>query len=313
MAEDPRSEQSDDMPVFPFEPDQITRGIFRVIEPSDMRSRQDVEALMRLMWQERECAFLYYVPKNGPGSAPLAQARDGGELLMDEMKRRYYAHPRYAHDYVHIPDRNGSYRWPWEKEVVEKGPEYGEIRLQLTARKITEFDAMYKIQLEQKHLRKERPSDKLAKMVQPIHFEDFDGHQFECLVFAYHLRTEKWRTLEWYGQTGSDLGRDIWGERETGGALCIQCVNRKATVATKITRDLDKIVRARGGVPDSVLVVCQSDVSAKLRDKIKEHAQKKGIAQCDIWVRPGVRRAVATGCGKPSATLHSRRDVSRRS
>ena len=22
---------------------------------------------------------------------------------------------------------------------------------------------------------------------------------------------EKWRSLEWYGQTGSDLGRDIWG------------------------------------------------------------------------------------------------------
>ena len=51
---------------------------------------------------------------------------------------------------------------------------------------------------------------KPSKYVQPIHFEDFDGSQFERLVFAYHARAEKWKSLEWYGQTGSDLGRDIW-------------------------------------------------------------------------------------------------------
>ena len=62
-----------------------------------------------------------------------------------------------------------------------------------------------------------------AKYVQPIHFEDFDGAQFERLIFAYHARTEKWRSLEWYGQTGSDLGRDIWGIREGGGeTVCVQ-------------------------------------------------------------------------------------------
>jgi hypothetical protein len=42
-----------------------------------------------------------------------------------------------------------------------------------------------------------------ASYVQPIHFEDFDGSQFERLVFAYHWRSENWRSLEWYGQVGS--------------------------------------------------------------------------------------------------------------
>jgi hypothetical protein len=64
-----------------------------------------------------------------------------------------------------------------------------------------------------------------ANHVQPIHFEDFDGLQFERLVFAYHGRTEKWHSLEWYGQTGSDLGRDIWGIRDQGETVCVQCVN----------------------------------------------------------------------------------------
>ncbi|MDB5353717.1 MAG: hypothetical protein JWN24_170 [Phycisphaerales bacterium] len=124
---------------------------------------------------------------------------------------------------------------------------------------------------------------KPARTVQPVHFEDFSGHQFERLVFAYHLRSDKWRSLEWYGQSGGDLGRDIWGERQTGGSLCIQCVNRQTLVATKVTKDLDKIVRARSGVPDSFLVVCASAVSGKVRDKVKEHAEKLGIGQCDIW------------------------------
>jgi len=39
-----------------------------------------------------------------------------------------------------------------------------------------------------------------AAYVQPIHFEDFDGSQFERLVFAYHARTGKWKSLEWYGK-----------------------------------------------------------------------------------------------------------------
>jgi hypothetical protein len=49
---------------------------------------------------------------------------------------------------------------------------------------------------------------KPTSYVQPIHFEDFDGAQFERLVFAYHARAESWKSLEWYGQAGSDLGRD---------------------------------------------------------------------------------------------------------
>jgi len=43
-----------------------------------------------------------------------------------------------------------------------------------------------------------------GRLVQPIHFEDYDGRQFERLVFAYLLRTRSWRKLDWYGQVGDD-------------------------------------------------------------------------------------------------------------
>jgi hypothetical protein len=63
---------------------------------------------------------------------------------------------------------------------------------------------------------------KPATSVHPIHFEDLDGSEFERLVLAYHWRTDHWRSLEWYGQAGSDLGRDIWGIRDDGETVCIQ-------------------------------------------------------------------------------------------
>jgi hypothetical protein len=128
---------------------------------------------------------------------------------------------------------------------------------------------------------------KPAKYVQPIHFEDFDGTQFERLVFAYHARTDTWRSLEWYGQVGSDLGRDIWGIRDDGTpigeSICIQCVNRKNLTFTKAKEDLAKVLGAVNGVPKRFRVVTRSKVSAGLRDKIKSHAKLNRIDQCDVW------------------------------
>jgi hypothetical protein len=124
---------------------------------------------------------------------------------------------------------------------------------------------------------------KPATSVHSIHFEDLDGSEFERLVFAYHWRTDKWRSLEWYGQAGSDLGRDIWGVREDGETVCIQCVNRKNLTFTKIADDIAKVLKARNGVPHRFRVVAQSKISAKMRDKIKPHVLSVGVKECDTW------------------------------
>lgn len=124
---------------------------------------------------------------------------------------------------------------------------------------------------------------KPAISVHPIHFDDLDGSDFERLVFAYHWRTDYWRSLEWYGQAGSDLGRDIWGVREDGKMVCIQCVNRKNLTFTKIANDIAKVLKAPNGAPHRFRVVAQSKVSAKMRDKIKSHVLSLGVKECDTW------------------------------
>jgi hypothetical protein len=122
-----------------------------------------------------------------------------------------------------------------------------------------------------------------AKYVHPINFSGFSGAQFERLVFAYHVRAETWQSLEWYGQTGADLGRDIWGVRNDGESICIQCANRKSLAFTKIRTDLAKILKSDHGIPQRFRVIAGCDISAKTRDSILKHAKSVGISSCDLW------------------------------
>jgi len=128
---------------------------------------------------------------------------------------------------------------------------------------------------------------KPASYVQPIHFEDFDGSQFERLVFAYHWRSEKWLSLEWYGQAGSDLGRDIWGVRrgdmKDSASLCIQCVNRTRLTFSKAEADIGKVLKAENGKPHHFRIVASSNISANMRDKVKKYVKSLGVCECDIW------------------------------
>jgi len=126
------------------------------------------------------------------------------------------------------------------------------------------------------------------RIVQPIHFEDFDGHQFERLVFAYLIRTDNWLSLEWYGQTGSDSGRDIWGIREREGhpqgqKVCVQCANHKSLAYKKVQEDFEKILKGPNGKPDAFIVVAGGTVSATLRDKTKKLCEKKQVYASEIW------------------------------
>jgi hypothetical protein len=127
-----------------------------------------------------------------------------------------------------------------------------------------------------------------AGFVQPVHFEDFAGSQFERLVFAYHARTDRWLSLEWLGQTGKDKGRDILGVREVDGqkdgeTVCILCANWQKLSLTKVKSDIDKVVKPPAHKPDRIRVVCGHDIPAGLRDKAKKHAESKGIYKCDLW------------------------------
>lgn len=127
-----------------------------------------------------------------------------------------------------------------------------------------------------------------ARMVQPVHFEDFGGHQFERLAFAYHARTDRWISLEWLGQSGKDKGRDIVGVRavdwrKDGRAFCVLCANWKKLTLAKVEEDLDKALKSLTRAPEKVRVICGHRIGAKLRDDAKNYAETKGIYDCELW------------------------------
>lgn len=119
--------------------------------------------------------------------------------------------------------------------------------------------------------------------VRPVHFEDFSGEQFERLVLAYHVRVGPWQSVEWYGQVGSDLGRDIWASDDAGRNICVQCANRHPLPFAKVEADIKKVVAASKGLPDVFRLVAGGTISANMRDKIKRSAKSRGIKGCDIW------------------------------
>jgi hypothetical protein len=118
--------------------------------------------------------------------------------------------------------------------------------------------------------------------VKRIHFEDLGGEDFERLVVAYLTASKKWRwkILEWVGQSGSDGGRDIWGEVAKGQTWCFQCANHAQLAAQKITDDFDKL-KKHHTIPQNFVAVCGSKISAAFREKVKVHT--KGLTNCQVW------------------------------
>ncbi|MFT3821842.1 MAG: hypothetical protein QM750_30185 [Rubrivivax sp.] len=141
-----------------------------------------------------------------------------------------------------------------------------------------------------------------ATTVQPIHFEDYSGAQFERLVFAYHVRSDKWLQLEWYGQVGGDRGRDIWGVRDNGTpggeAVCVQCANHGQLTFAKAKGDIDKVLKAPNGTPTCFRLVTRAKVSAAMRDKIKAYALNNGIQMCEVWSGPEFEECLRQPCAE---------------
>lgn len=122
--------------------------------------------------------------------------------------------------------------------------------------------------------------------VRPVHFEDFGGHEFERLVFAY-LLWAGWRDVAWYGQTGSDQGRDIIGtepfDDEPDRRTVVQCVNRATLTLAKAKHDMKGAVAAATGAPNAFRFVCRSNVSSQRRDEVEKAGKALGIVHVDVW------------------------------
>ena len=122
-------------------------------------------------------------------------------------------------------------------------------------------------------------------IVRPVHFEDFSGREFERLVFAFLVRAG-WQDVSWYGEGGSDGGRDIIGieprDGEPSRLAAVQCANRDALTLSKVTEDITK-ARTTPATPEAFLFVCRGSVSAVRRDEIAAIGRNLGVGSVAVW------------------------------
>jgi len=125
----------------------------------------------------------------------------------------------------------------------------------------------------------------ITKTISPIHFEDFSGQDFERLVFAYFLRTHRWKKLEWNGQRGNDGGRDIVGVLEVDGApdkvVCIFCANWQKPTLAKLKSDFNKSLKGNF-IPDKYIAIFGGYISSKYREKANQFFLSKKVSDYEI-------------------------------
>ncbi len=128
------------------------------------------------------------------------------------------------------------------------------------------------------------------KIVLPIHFEDRSGPEFERLCLAYIWRMREWKSIDWYGQLGSDSGRDIWAisvdDYRREESFCFQCANHKILKFDKAKKDIDKIVKGPNKRPDHFILILGGKVSANMKDRIRRYAKLKKIKATETWSGP---------------------------
>ncbi len=116
-------------------------------------------------------------------------------------------------------------------------------------------------------------------------------------VFAYRARTEKWKSLEWYGQAGSDLGRDIWG-------VCLRFVMEapmESAITVKGQATIPKAIREHLGLkpgdrikffvhPDGSVVLLRKLATSALRGIIKSQRRPATIEEMTRAAAEGAAR-----------------------
>jgi hypothetical protein len=103
-----------------------------------------------------------------------------------------------------------------------------------------------------------------------------------------------WCQVNWYGQLGSDQGRDIVVTCSDGPLLIVQCANLIRLSYDKISADLRKLARFAAGAPADFRVICGGTVSAKLKSRITAAAQAVGFQAVSVWSGPEFEEQLRT-------------------
>ncbi len=140
---------------------------------------------------------------------------------------------------------------------------------------------------------KSKPQNSALTFTRSVHtvpFNNLSGRDFERMVFATLMRMRAWHSLNWYGQSGGDKGRDIIGicenERGNTATVVVACANWQKFTLAKAKADINRLTSTQTTPPHEVIVVAGGNVSAEIKDQCEAIAKSKKIEICQVWSGP---------------------------
>jgi hypothetical protein len=150
--------------VFPnITPNSIKESVFHPFEHDDIKTEEDFQDLVMLMFHYPERDYYLYQEKDGAQNQLLITKVHFGDLVFEKTEFFYYRRPN-GYGYVHLGRSGGESQSDWAREVVKKGPMYLQTTLKLSERKKRELEIWQKIEMEE-HYRRKRDEVENAKDV----------------------------------------------------------------------------------------------------------------------------------------------------
>jgi hypothetical protein len=136
-----------DLPILKLSSDIITITACHVFETNEVRAESNIEQICRWIFNYPEHKFYLFLNEGIQENRDLIHNLEQKGILAPKTEMHFYRHPSdRPKDFVQIhPNR---IEFDWEKEVIEKGPKYVRLELNLSERKIRELEIKEKINSE---------------------------------------------------------------------------------------------------------------------------------------------------------------------
>ncbi|EKD26512.1 MAG: hypothetical protein ACD_79C01144G0003 [uncultured bacterium] len=135
-------DQARQLEKFPFKPDNVKESVMHIFEDGELDTDEQINNLIYLMFEYQERCFYLFHQADKLQSEKLLSSKKQNIILLDEVECFYYKHPKHQRDYVKISGNNP--KFDWEKEVIEKGPEFHKITLKLTQKAKRDLEINYR-------------------------------------------------------------------------------------------------------------------------------------------------------------------------
>lgn len=142
-----------DEDVFPnITPNSIRSNKFHPFDTQDIKTEEDFQNLVMLMFYHPERNYYLYEEKDGIQNQLLITKEHLGEIVFENTEFFYYKRPN-GPGYIHLGRNGEEHQFDWEREIVEKELMYTQTTLKLSERKKRELETWQKIEMEEQFRR----------------------------------------------------------------------------------------------------------------------------------------------------------------